>query len=216
MQRDSVDHITKARRPTMRTARLPWFHVWNGTVSSGRTGRLRRWRSSPKREAGAAFGDQDRTVGVHAFHDGHVAVLPVGGPMSAYALAAREHHRRADMRGVVHQVSESTSGIGPIGAVAHVGADRKAQLGTPQVCPQRALAGRIRGTADRVAGRAIAGHRIVHAAGAAGIVVIGRRSRRRCRRGSGIVVRVVVRTRLLLVVIGVDSGVVGIVVLVVP
>ena len=148
--------------------------------------------------------------------------------MSAYALAAREHHRRADMRGVVHQVSESTSGIGPIGAVAHVGADRKAQLGTPQVCPQRALAGRIRGTADRVAGvvsvavsgtgRAIAGHRIVHAAGAAGIVVIGRRSRRRCRRGSGsgIVVRVVVRTRLLLVVIGVDSGVVGIVVLVVP
>ena len=185
-----------------------------------------RLPSRERREAGAAFGDQDRTVGVHAFHDGHVAVLPVGGPMSAYALAAREHHRRADMRGVVHQVSESTSGIGPIGAVAHVGADRKAQLGTPQVCPQRALAGRIRGTADRVAGvvsvavsgtgRAIAGHRIVHAAGAAGIVVIGRRSRRRCRRGSGIVVRVVVRTRLLLVVIGVDSGVVGIVVLVVP
>lgn len=185
-----------------------------------------RLPSRERREAGAAFGDQNRTVGVHAFHDGHVAVLPVGGPMSAYALAAREHHRRADMRGVVHQVSESTSGIGPIGAVAHVGADRKAQLGTPQVCPQRALAGRIRGTADRVAGvvsvavsgtgRAIAGHRIVHAAGAAGIVVIGRRSRRRCRRGSGIVVRVVVRTRLLLVVIGVDSGVVGIVVLVVP
>ena len=185
-----------------------------------------RLPSRERREAGAAFGDQDRTVGVHAFHDGHVAVLPVGGPMSAYALAAREHHRRADMRGVVHQVSESTSGIGPIGAVAHVGADRKAQLGTPQVCPQRALSGRIRGTADRVAGvvsvavsgtgRAIAGHRIVHAAGAAGIVVIGRRSRRRCRRGSGIVVRVVVRTRLLLVVIGVDSGVAGIVVLVVP
>lgn len=199
MQRDSVDHITKARRPTMRTARLPWFHVWNGTVSSGRTGRLRRWRSSPKRErreAGAAFGDQDRTVGVHAFHDGHVAVLPVGGPMSAYALAAREHHRRADMRGVVHQVSESTSGIGPIGAVAHVGADRKAQLGTPQVCPQRALAGRIRGTADRVAGvvsvavsgtgRAITGHRIVHAAGAAGIVVIGRRSGAGAGAGAGL------------------------------
>lgn len=34
-----------------------------------------RLPSRERREAGAAFGDQNRTVGVHAFHDGHVAVV---------------------------------------------------------------------------------------------------------------------------------------------
>ena len=212
MQRDSVDHITKARRPTMRTRACRGFmsgtepSVVDVLVGSGVGDRL---PSRERREAGAAFGDQDRTVGVHAFHDATwpycqsaVQCPPTLWPR-ANTIAAR--HAGCCSPGIrVHERywpnrRRCPCRSRPEGSAGNASGMPTACTGGTDTRHRDRVAGVV-SVAVSGTGRAIAGHRIVHAAGAAGIVVIGRRSRRRCRRGSGIVVRVVVRTRLLLVV----------------
>ena len=123
-----------------------------------------------------------------------MAVIGVRVP-AVDVLAAFEDHDRAVMRRVVHQVAQAAGGVVPLLAIAHIRSDRQAEFGAAQVRPQRALAGRIGGTAHRVAGRmpvAVAGSRraaardrVVHAAGrtaaggaAAGVPTAGRTTAR--------------------------------------
>ncbi len=160
-------------------------------------------------------------------------ILPIGGPVTSDALPTGEHHDRAIMRGIVHQIAKAARGIGPLGTVAHIGPDGKPELGAPQVCPQRALPCRIGGAADRIAGVmpvavsgtgwAAAGNGVVHAAGTArigvatGIGIGGLTVATGV--GAGIVRRCVaagIAAGLLLVVSWIRRGAIAAVVLVVP
>ena len=94
------------------------------------------------REPGAAFGNQHRTIRVHALDYGDMAVRRIRIP-TCHTLPASEYHHRSDMWRVVHQISQRTRSTRPVGTVAHIRTHRQAQLRTANIRPQGAVPRRI-------------------------------------------------------------------------